>query len=97
MAHIFQSQTAGTSARTLSMHTGTDCKNRVQVSERGMYFMKKSFLIAIVSLASTFAGYIAQAQTTPEKSLILLLMFTILVLFAFLISFFKVFAGHFKK
>ncbi len=59
--------------------------------------MKKSFSLAIISLASTFAGYIVQAQTTPEKSLILLLMFTIIVLFVFLTSFFKVFAGHFKK
>ncbi|MDP4182912.1 MAG: hypothetical protein Q8942_17720 [Bacillota bacterium] len=59
--------------------------------------MKKGVTLAIISLGSTLAGFMAQSQTTPEKALILLLLFTILLLFVFLTSFFKIFTSHLKK
>ncbi|WP_036947159.1 hypothetical protein [Pseudobacteroides cellulosolvens] len=59
--------------------------------------MKRGVTLAVISLGSTFAGFMVQSQTTPEKALILLLLFTIMLLFIALGNIFRIFAGHVKK
>jgi hypothetical protein len=59
--------------------------------------MKKGVTLAVISLGSTFASFMVQSQTTPEKALILLLLFTIMLLFIALSNLFRIFAGHIKK
>jgi hypothetical protein len=59
--------------------------------------MKKGVTLAVISLGGTLAGFMVQSQTTPEKALILLLLFTIMLLFIALGNLFRIFAGHVKK
>ena len=73
------------------------CKKIMQNIKKGELIMKRGVTLAVISLGSTFAGYMVQSQTTPEKALIFLLLFTIMLLFIVLGKIFKSFAGHMKN